>query len=74
VTTVERTLVDVAALVPFGRSVLQLDAAVRNRLTTYGAVRDRLDDLAERGRTGVTALRAALDDRVEDLDAEHSSD
>ncbi len=70
VTTVNRTLVDVAGVVPFGRLVTLLDAAVRNRLTTYSAVRVRLEDLAERGRTGVTALRAALDDRGDDLDAE----
>jgi hypothetical protein len=64
VTTVERTLADLGAVVHgsvVARSVQ--DAVVRKRTTVrdlYGLV----DDHARRGRSGMGALRAALDDWV----------
>jgi len=70
VTTIERTLVDRAAVVPPARLTDLVDSAMRGGLTSFEAIETRLEQLAERGRTGLTALRTVLAERVGHLDAE----
>lgn len=64
VTTVERTLADLGAVV--GQSVVRAaaEAATVQRLTTVERLFALVDDHARRGRTGIGALRAVLEDWV----------
>ena len=64
VTTIERTLIDLGAVVPWQRVEQAFDDALRRRLTTPERVLDRFLQVARRGRRGVGALRPLLDARV----------
>ncbi len=63
VTTPTRTLIDLAAVVSVEVLEEALDDALRRRLTTIARLRWRLDNLARRGRGGITAIRKILDAR-----------
>ncbi|MFN8036704.1 MAG: hypothetical protein U0V73_12290 [Acidimicrobiia bacterium] len=63
VTTPARTLIDLCAVAPPWRVEQALDDAERRNLVTIALLRERLDDLACRGRRGVRVMRAILDQR-----------
>ncbi|MGH9224546.1 MAG: DUF559 domain-containing protein [Acidimicrobiales bacterium] len=65
VTAVDRTLVDLAAVVGDEALEQALEAALRRGLTTDVRVRRRLEELAAPGRAGVARLRRLLDRRAE---------
>ena len=64
VTTVTRTLIDLAAVVSVDIVEEALDDALRRGLTSVRRLRRRLDELNPRGRTGTGALRVLLDARA----------
>lgn len=63
VTTPARTLIDLAAVVPADDLEEALDDALRRGLVSIRRMRWRLDELARRGRPGVTAIRRLLEAR-----------
>ncbi len=63
VTTVERTIVDLAAVVGAKRLGQILDDAVAARLTTTSGVGRCVTELAVRGRRGIAACHSVLDER-----------
>lgn len=64
VTSIERTLVDLAAVSPLGRLARLLDAAVSEGLTTHEQIVSRLVTMPTRGRKGVPMLRLLLQERI----------
>lgn len=72
VTTVVRTLIDLAAVTPVGRLEAALDDALRRELTDVASVQTRLEQLAARGRRGVRSLRALLAERDASTSASES--
>lgn len=64
VTSIERTLVDVAAITPMGKLARLLDAAVDAGLTTPDQVVERVRTMPTRGRKGVPVLRVLLEERL----------
>jgi hypothetical protein len=65
VTTIERTLIDLGAVVHRHKVEQAFDDALRRHLTTPEAVRDRFVQVARRGRRGVGVLRPLLEQRLE---------
>jgi hypothetical protein len=63
VTTPERTLIDLGAVVDRQKLELALDSALREGLTRLPRLTWHLDRLGRRGRSGTAALREALKDR-----------
>jgi hypothetical protein len=63
VTTVERTVTDLAALVTPAHLGVILDDAVAARIVTCEQVRTVLDSVARKGKPGVRKLRSVLDER-----------
>jgi very-short-patch-repair endonuclease len=63
VTTVTRTIFDLAAVCGSSTVDLAIDNALRRRLTTPSDLRATLDRVAGRGRAGTQRLRGLLDDR-----------
>lgn len=63
VTTPARTLVDLGAVQGVRAVERCLDVALSRRLVTLNGLRSTLDSVARRGRRGVGALRALLDER-----------
>lgn len=63
VTSVRRTIVDLAATWRRGRVAVTLDDAVAARKTTYAEVGECLRSVARRGKPGVRLLTALLDER-----------
>ncbi len=63
VTTPARTLVDLGAVQSIRVVERCLDAALSRRLVTLHGLRTTLDSVGRRGRRGVGALRALLDER-----------
>lgn len=63
VTTVARTIFDIAGIAPVGRTSRALDHAVSRRLCTLEEVRDVHELMARRGRRGTVVLRTLLDER-----------
>lgn len=63
VTAPERTLIDVAGVVPRDAVEEALDDALRRRLTTIARLRWRLDGLSRQGRPGIAAIRALVEER-----------
>lgn len=63
VTTLTRTLVDLAAIWRRGRLRLALEDAVAAKRTTDAAIGDCLRSVARRGKPGVRNLATVLDDR-----------
>lgn len=64
VTSLERTLVDLAALVPMGQLARLLDSAVVQEATTYQQIAARLTTMPTRGRKGTRLLRLLLEERL----------
>lgn len=64
VTTVARTLIDVAACVPRATLEEALDDALRRGLVTLARLRWRLEQMGRMGRSGVADLRALIDVRT----------
>ncbi|CAN5695786.1 type IV toxin-antitoxin system AbiEi family antitoxin domain-containing protein [soil metagenome] len=64
VTSIERTLIDLGAVVHRHKVEQALDDALQRRLTTPEQVRDRFVQLARRGRRGVGVLRPLLERRL----------
>lgn len=67
VTSIERTIIDLAAVVPMGRLARSLDHAVECELTNAERILRRLRVMPTKGRTGVSVLRILLAERT-DLD------
>lgn len=65
VTTVARTIVDLAAYVSRKRLAHVLDSAVRDRKVTLAEVRSVADELMKRGRKGSARMRSVLAERSE---------
>ena len=63
-TTIERTIVDLGAVVPSVKVEQALDDALRRGLTTPESVQRRLLQIARQGRPGVGVLRPLLDVRL----------
>jgi hypothetical protein len=63
VTTIERTLIDLAAVVRPARLEIALDSALRTGLTEPGRVLGRLRQLGSRGRAGAARLKELLAER-----------
>jgi very-short-patch-repair endonuclease len=63
VTTPSRTLFDLAAIVHPLKLARTVDDVLAERLTNVRALHEMLRVLACRGRTGISAMRAVLDDR-----------
>lgn len=72
VTTIVRTLIDLAAVTPVARLEAALDEALRRELTDVASVQTRLEQLAARGRRGVRNLRALLAERDPSTSASES--
>jgi very-short-patch-repair endonuclease len=68
VTSPERTIVDLAGIVPADRTEQVLDDAVHKGLTTSRRVADRLGTMPTKGRKGVAALWRLLAERTGDPD------
>lgn len=64
VTSIERTLVDMAALLPLGQLARLLDASVAAGLTTYEQIVRRFVTMPTRGRKGARILRLLLEERI----------
>ncbi|MEJ7585690.1 MAG: DUF559 domain-containing protein [Acidimicrobiales bacterium] len=64
ITTVDRTLADLGAVVRSSTVSAAVEQAVIDRLTTVERLYAFVDDHGRRGRTGIGALRSALDDWV----------
>jgi very-short-patch-repair endonuclease len=72
VTTIVRTLVDLAAVTPIARLEAALDDTLRRELTDVASVQTRLEQLAARSRRGVRNLRALLAERDPSTSASES--
>jgi very-short-patch-repair endonuclease len=59
-TTATRTLIDLGAVVSAAVLESALERALHQRMTTVARLQRRLDQVARRGRPGVTVLRAVL--------------
>lgn len=64
VTSIERTIIDLGAVVPRTRVEQAFDDALRRGLTSPELVRDRFFQLARRGRQGIGVLRPLLECRL----------
>ncbi len=61
ITSPVRTLIDLSATAPADRLTAALDSALRDRLATESAIRQRATALRVKGRRGIPALLAVLD-------------
>lgn len=64
ITTIERTLIDLGAVVHRHKVEQAFDDALQRRLTTPEQVRDRFIQVSRRGRRGVGVLRPLLERRL----------
>jgi very-short-patch-repair endonuclease len=64
VTTIERTLVDLGAVVSRSRVAMAVDDALRRRITTLGKFTKCLAESGGRGRRGAGVIRPILADRA----------
>ncbi len=64
VTSIERTLVDLAAVLPMGELARWLDDAHSSKLTSFRAVAEHLRAMPTQGRRGVKMLRVLLEERI----------
>jgi hypothetical protein len=64
VTSIERTLLDLAGRLPAPRNVIALDHALHRGLTTLGALDHCLQITARRGRNGCGVLRRLMKERA----------
>lgn len=62
-TTPPRTIVDLAAVLPMGRLASALDDCLAQSLARIDAIAAVLEQVARRGKPGVTKLRQLLDER-----------
>jgi hypothetical protein len=60
VTTISRTLFDLAAVVSFPRLRRAVNSAMAMRLVKYEQLDEMLQEMAERGRTGIRPMRKVL--------------
>lgn len=65
VTTVARTLIDLAGIVHVARLARVVDAALARRLVNLEVLRERAEAHGGRGRAGTVAMRAVLAERSE---------
>ena len=65
VTGIERTLIDLAAVVPMGRVARTMDEAAERELTTPRRILEHLRTMPTRGRSGVRILRVLLEERLD---------
>jgi very-short-patch-repair endonuclease/predicted transcriptional regulator of viral defense system len=72
VTTVARTIFDLAGLVRADRCERALDNALGMRLTNVRALSKIVEELGERGRTGTALMRELMDERGEGFVATES--
>ncbi len=63
VTTPERTIVDLAAMISVSQLGFVVDAALASRKASYEGIRSVFVDVARKGKPGVTSLRKVLDER-----------
>lgn len=63
-TSIERTLVDLAGVLPLGQLARHLDKAHSDGLTTFERVHQRMCSMPTRGRRGVPILRMLLEERI----------
>jgi predicted transcriptional regulator of viral defense system len=63
ITTVERTIFDLAGIAGFNTVDLAIDNALRRDLTDFGQLHETLTRLARRGRPGTQLFRRALAER-----------
>lgn len=63
VTTVARTLIDIASTVPVSDLEIALDAALHRGAASLGWLSWKLEQIGVRGRAGVGSLRALIEDR-----------
>ncbi len=63
-TTITRTIIDLAAVLPEEKLAEILDQAARRGMTTYSVVAEDLESLARRGKGGVVKLRRVLAPRL----------
>jgi very-short-patch-repair endonuclease len=66
ITTPARTLFDLAGVIHEKRTERALESALRDRLTTTARLHAMLRELAQRGRPGISVMRALLADRPHD--------
>lgn len=59
-----RTIIDLAAILSVERLAPIADQAVRMKLTSYSKLLARLDQMARRGKPGVTTMRRLLEPRL----------
>ncbi|HLF69736.1 MAG TPA: type IV toxin-antitoxin system AbiEi family antitoxin domain-containing protein [Actinomycetota bacterium] len=64
VTNVERTLMDLCAVIPLGRVARGLDEALMRGLTSVESIRGWLGEVGGRGRRGAGILRNLVDERA----------
>lgn len=64
VTSVERTVVDLAAVVPMGPLARLLDDVHELELSSFRRIDEFLDRMPTRGRRGVAVLRVLLEERI----------
>lgn len=64
VTSITRTIIDLAAVLPPKLLAQCLDQAVRMKLTTYETVAEMLEILARKGKPGIVKLRKILEIRL----------
>lgn len=62
-TAIERTLIDLAAVVSIGEAARALDAALRRRITSLDSLRELLDELGRDRRPGAGTLRRLVEER-----------
>jgi very-short-patch-repair endonuclease len=65
-TRVARTLVDLAGVLHPRRTARAVDNALAMGIVTVAGLRDVFDELAQRGRKGIAAMRDILDERCDD--------
>lgn len=65
ITTVERSLIDLAMVVPMLKLEAALDSALRKRLTNLARIKSRIQGSETRGHRGVGDLKRLVDDRFE---------
>lgn len=66
VTTVTRTLLDLASVVDAGRLEAALDDALRRRMTTLKKLEERLSEIGSQGRRGMETMRKLINERDPD--------
>lgn len=72
-TTIDRTMLDLAAVTPRGRFEIMFDDALDRRLTSWDRLQSAVEIHARRGRSGVSVMRTLLLERGDGLAATQST-